>query len=1188
MLLQINSQQLRDGAVIAAKIASNAVTTAKILDANVTNVKLASGIDAAKVADGSVSNTEFQYIGGLTSDAQTQLTSNASAITAEAATRLANDNTETAARIAGDAQNASDITAEATARASADTALSDAAATEHTARLAAESTLQGNIDTEAAARAAGDATNATAISSEATTARAAESTLTTNLASEVTNRTNAVSAEATARIAGDAAAVTSAEGYTDAAITSEVTRAEAAYVNVTGDTMSGSLTMGAGAKVMFDSSYTPGQAYDSATKGYVDAAVSGLHVHAAAQVATTGSNIDLSSAPAAIDGVTLASGNRVLVKDQTSAKENGIYVFNGVGSAMTRSTDASTSAEMSGGDFLFVESGTLNHAQGFVQTVIAPVLDTDALTWTQFSGVGDITPGYALSKTGNVLDALFDGASIDVNGSNQLEVKDAGITTAKLASASVTNAKLGISAVQAQNIADGNVTDQKLDVGINANKIADGTVSNTEFQYINSLTSNVQTQLDSNASAITAESTSRATADSAILSNLASTANGLGASTVGVEDAAGHFTATTVEGVLAELFSDISTTGTDVSRLETVIGISAGATQNTFSSVHYVAAHDSLDTAVGKLDAALNTEASTRASADTTLQTNIDAEATTARAAEATLQTNIDAEATTARAAESTLTTNLASEVTRATAAEAALDAAKVNRVGDTMTGQLTMQDTVDTGSAPILVANNALTHGAKLQVGYLAIGTTNANPGNDQNNTAWVDPTFGASIGIQGSSSNNVTKMTAGSLTVTTGGVTTTLSGSASTINGSLTTNGTVSLNGTSGVTVASGNSISWATAPTTGNHLTNKTYVDAGDAASVTTAEAYTDAETTRAEAAEAALDTAKVNRAGDTMTGELFITAAGTGLNVSNDVIIGGNLTVNGTTTHVNSTTVDIGDANIELASGVANAAGNSNGGISVKRFDGLTQTDAIAQWNETAGNWEAGKSGNLSALVRYAELNATTGAGQVGFDNTAGSGLSASTVQAALDELEGQIDTVETSVTTEATARAAADATLQSNIDAEAATRLANDNTEAAARAAADTAIRGDLASNANAKGASLVGIEDAGNFFTSTTVEAAFAELAAAGALLPNHSTYTELLVDSTAAATNASGTFDVTITACTSSAPLVKTYINGMLQVADNGSNSAYAAYTKPNTTTIRFATGSLLEGDVIQLHYSV
>jgi hypothetical protein len=70
---QIKTKFIENSAVTAAKIASDAVTTAKIADSNVTNDKVASGIDAAKLADGSVSNTEFQYLGGVTSDVQVQL-----------------------------------------------------------------------------------------------------------------------------------------------------------------------------------------------------------------------------------------------------------------------------------------------------------------------------------------------------------------------------------------------------------------------------------------------------------------------------------------------------------------------------------------------------------------------------------------------------------------------------------------------------------------------------------------------------------------------------------------------------------------------------------------------------------------------------------------------------------------------------------------------------------------------------------------------------------------------------------------------------------------------------------------------------------------------------------------------------------------------------------------------------------
>jgi hypothetical protein len=70
---QIQTKFIANSAVTEAKIASDAVTTVKIADSNVTNAKVASGIDAAKLADGSVSNTEFQYLNGVTSALQTQL-----------------------------------------------------------------------------------------------------------------------------------------------------------------------------------------------------------------------------------------------------------------------------------------------------------------------------------------------------------------------------------------------------------------------------------------------------------------------------------------------------------------------------------------------------------------------------------------------------------------------------------------------------------------------------------------------------------------------------------------------------------------------------------------------------------------------------------------------------------------------------------------------------------------------------------------------------------------------------------------------------------------------------------------------------------------------------------------------------------------------------------------------------------
>ena len=102
-----------------------------------------------------------------------------------------------------------------------------------------------------------------------------------------------------------------------------------------------------------------------ATKEYVDAVKTGLDFKDSVRVAST-ANVDESSAPAAIDGVTLSSGDRVLLKNQSTGSENGIYVFNGSGSAMTRATDADADAEVTAGMFVFVEEGTANADNGSV------------------------------------------------------------------------------------------------------------------------------------------------------------------------------------------------------------------------------------------------------------------------------------------------------------------------------------------------------------------------------------------------------------------------------------------------------------------------------------------------------------------------------------------------------------------------------------------------------------------------------------------------------------------------------------------------------------------------------------------------------------------------------------------------------------------------------------------------------
>lgn len=144
----------------------------------------------------------------------------------------------------------------------------------------------------------------------------------------------------------------------------------------------------------------------AATKGYVDSVAQGLDVKASCVVAST-ANITL-SAPGSItiDGVssaTFTSGTtRILVKDQSAPAENGIYIWNGTGSAMTRSLDANTWDELVGA-FTFVETGTANADSGWVCNVNAGgTLGTTAVTWTKFSQAGSYTAGNGMVLSGGV------------------------------------------------------------------------------------------------------------------------------------------------------------------------------------------------------------------------------------------------------------------------------------------------------------------------------------------------------------------------------------------------------------------------------------------------------------------------------------------------------------------------------------------------------------------------------------------------------------------------------------------------------------------------------------------------------------------------------------------------------------------------------------------------------------------
>ena len=224
----------------------------------------------------------------------------------------------------------------------------------------------------------------------------------------------------------------------------------------------------------------PSASSDAATKAYVDSVANGLDVKDSCRLATAaalaavtynnGNGTLTADANGAltIDGVATVANDRVLIKNQASAVQNGIYKVTTIGSGsaafvLTRSPDADTAAELTGGTFFFVEEGTANADNGYVATHNGtPTFGSTNIAFQQFSGAGQISAGDALTKTGNTIDVAVDDSSIETN-SDALRVKASGITNAMLAGSiaasklagSIGNSKLSNSSI---TVGDGSNT----------------------------------------------------------------------------------------------------------------------------------------------------------------------------------------------------------------------------------------------------------------------------------------------------------------------------------------------------------------------------------------------------------------------------------------------------------------------------------------------------------------------------------------------------------------------------------------------------------------------------------------------------------------------------------------------------------------------------------------------------------
>jgi|GEM_PF-3144960 len=170
---------------------------------------------------------------------------------------------------------------------------------------------------------------------------------------------------------------------------------------------------------------TPTAGGHAVTKDYVDNTITGLDMKASVRVATT-ANITLSGTQT-IDGVAVIAGDRVLVKDQNTASENGIYVVAASTWARAADADNTPSGEVTSGMYTFVEEGTVNANSGWVLSTNNPItLASTNLTFVQFNGLGQISAGSGLTKSGNTINVVSASADRVVINADSVDLATTG------------------------------------------------------------------------------------------------------------------------------------------------------------------------------------------------------------------------------------------------------------------------------------------------------------------------------------------------------------------------------------------------------------------------------------------------------------------------------------------------------------------------------------------------------------------------------------------------------------------------------------------------------------------------------------------------------------------------------------------------------------------------------------------
>jgi hypothetical protein len=412
----------------------------------ITNAKVgtSAAIDATKIHDGSISNTEFGYLNGVTSAIQTQIDAKQATITGAATTIVASDLTASKAVISNS---------------SGKIAVSTVTDTELDYVSGVTSAIQTQLGTKL--------TNSNNLSDLTNT-----STARTNLGVAIGTDVQAYDAELAA-IAGLTSAVNKGIEFTGSgtAAVFDLTTAGKALLD-DADITTQRTTLGLGTiatqnannVALTGGSITglgdPSASSEAATKNYVDNLVTGLRTRVIARVAST-ANVVISSALEngdVLDGVTLATGNRVLLKNQTTTSENGIYIVVATGSA-SRDPEFDIISEIAGQLILVSEGSTHADDLFLCTTDTSATLGSSAITYTQvFPSSGGTVTSVAVADS----------------GSSEFTVTGSPITSSGTISLAINT--------------------------INATKIGTGSVDNTEFDYLAGVTSAIQTQINNKAS----------------------------------------------------------------------------------------------------------------------------------------------------------------------------------------------------------------------------------------------------------------------------------------------------------------------------------------------------------------------------------------------------------------------------------------------------------------------------------------------------------------------------------------------------------------------------------------------------------------------------------------------------------------------------------------------------------------